>query len=80
MTYKQNIRAILDTNLSEIKDEIKDTIVECILLLKTHDDEIAKMRDMVKQKNCAPCCYYNNCMCKKKCRRVTDMEDCEYWW
>lgn len=50
------------------------------VLLKTHEDEIAKMRAMVKQKNCAPCCYYNNCMCKKKCRRVTDMEDCEYWW
>lgn len=30
MTFKENVRAILDCNLTEIKDEIKDLITEMI--------------------------------------------------
>lgn len=34
LSYENNIRAILESNLTEIKDEILDTIVENILKLK----------------------------------------------
>lgn len=34
MTYEQNLKAILDTHLTEIKDEIKDSIIDSILRLK----------------------------------------------
>ena len=34
LSYEDNIRAILESNLTEIKDEILDTIVENILNLK----------------------------------------------
>ena len=35
MTYEQNLKAILDSHLTEIKDEIKDSIIDSILRLKT---------------------------------------------
>ena len=34
MTYEQNLKAILDTHLPAIKDEIKDSIIDSILRLK----------------------------------------------
>lgn len=37
MTYKQNLQAILDSHLTEIKDEIKDSIIDNILRLSKED-------------------------------------------
>ena len=37
MTYEENIRAILDANLSEIKDEIKDCITDKIVSLRAQN-------------------------------------------
>ena len=34
MTYKQNIQAILDCNLTEVKDTVKESILTRILELK----------------------------------------------
>ena len=40
MTYKQNLKAILDTHLPVIKNEIKDSIIDSILRLKTQEEWI----------------------------------------
>lgn len=34
LTYEQNLKAIIDSHLTEVKDEIKDSIIDNILRLK----------------------------------------------
>lgn len=42
MTYEQNLKAILDAHLTEIKDSIIDSIIDRILRLKTQAEQKAK--------------------------------------
>lgn len=55
MTYEQNLEAILDTHLPVIKDEIKDSIIDSILRLKSTGRWIRKEQDDGVYCECSEC-------------------------
>lgn len=57
MTFKENVRAILDCNLTEIKDEIKDCITDRIVLLKSKEIVYHGISDINDVKDWRICGY-----------------------
>lgn len=57
MTYEENVRAILESNLTDIKDEIKDNITDKIVSLKCQDIIYNGVSDLDSVKDWNICGY-----------------------
>lgn len=57
LTFEENVRAILDCNLTEIKDEIKDCITDRIVLLKCKEIVYHGISDINDVKDWIICGY-----------------------
>ena len=57
LTFEKNVRAILDCNLTEIKDEIKDCITDRIVLLKCKEIVYHGISDINDVKDWIICGY-----------------------
>lgn len=57
LTFEENVRAILDCNLTEIKDEIKDCITDKIVLLKCKEVAYHGISDINDVKDWIICGY-----------------------
>lgn len=57
LSYKENIKAILDTNLPQIKDEVKDSITNRIIGLSCRValDEMKKELESMVNEDYIPC-------------------------